>query len=141
MGTKRAATTDSKKSSRTTVGTKAGASEAVEEAVVTTFMDLDVPTSKRLKAKHDSSEDQDEECDDTKDEEEAVAESSTKAAAAPAKPALTKKGSVTKSPLRAGAFTNTSMPDPLVLPKAPEGCIKITSWNVSGLNASLKKVN
>ncbi|KAK3822789.1 MAG: Endonuclease/exonuclease/phosphatase [Benniella sp.] len=31
------------------------------------------------------------------------------------------------------------MPDPLVLPKAPEGCIKITSWNVSGLNASLKK--
>ncbi|KAF9364654.1 hypothetical protein BGX34_000825 [Mortierella sp. NVP85] len=135
MGTKRAATIDSKKSSRT----KAGASEAVEETVVTTSMDLDVPTSKRLKAKHDPSEDQDEEGDDTKDEDETVAESSTKAASAPAKPALTKKGSVTKSPLRAGAFTNTSMPDPLVLPKTPEGCIKITSWNVSGLNASLKK--
>lgn len=102
-------------------------------------MDLDGP-SKRLKAKRDSPEDQDEEGDDAKDENEAVAESSTKAPAPP-KPALTKKGSVSKAPLRAGAFTNTTMPDPLVLPKAPEGCIKITSWNVSGLNASLKKVN
>ncbi|KAK3817923.1 MAG: Endonuclease/exonuclease/phosphatase, partial [Linnemannia elongata] len=35
--------------------------------------------------------------------------------------------------------TNTTMPDPLVLPKTPDGCVKITSWNVSGLNSSLKK--
>ena len=56
------------------------------------------------------------------------------------KPAAAKKGSTVKIPIREGSFTNTTMPDPLVLPKTPEGCVKISSWNVSGLNASLKKV-
>ncbi|KAF9991499.1 hypothetical protein BGZ79_004398, partial [Entomortierella chlamydospora] len=56
------------------------------------------------------------------------------------KPALAKKGSEAKTPLRTGSHVNTTMPNPLVLPKTPEGCVKITSWNVSGLNASLKKV-
>ncbi|KAF9931060.1 hypothetical protein FBU30_010889 [Linnemannia zychae] len=50
-----------------------------------------------------------------------------------------KKVTGTKEPLQPNAFTNTVMPNPLVLPDTPEGCIKITSWNVSGLNASLKK--
>jgi len=62
-------------------------------------------------------------------------------APAPASPALKKtKSGGTKVPLRANSYTNTTMPDPLVLPKTPEGCVKITSWNVSGLNSSLKKV-
>ncbi|KAF9160661.1 hypothetical protein BGX21_010182 [Mortierella sp. AD011] len=63
----------------------------------------------------------------------------TTSSSASSKPALAKKGSETKTPLRAGSHTNTTMPNPLVLPKTPEGCVKITSWNVSGLNASLKK--
>ncbi|KAF9586432.1 hypothetical protein BGW38_005041 [Lunasporangiospora selenospora] len=58
----------------------------------------------------------------------------TKAAASSSSKATTKK-----APIREGSFTNTSMPTSLNLPEAPEGCIKITSWNVSGLNASLKK--
>ncbi|KAF9109936.1 hypothetical protein BGX27_006972 [Mortierella sp. AM989] len=65
---------------------------------------------------------------------EAVASTSTAK-----KPALTKKGSEAKTPIRAGSHVNTTMPNPLVLPKTPEGCVKIASWNVSGLNASLKK--
>ncbi|KAG0233250.1 hypothetical protein BGW42_007563 [Actinomortierella wolfii] len=54
---------------------------------------------------------------------------------------LVKKASTSggKGPMRVGAPTNTSMPDKLSYPAAPEGCIKIVSWNVSGLNASLKK--
>ncbi|KAG9321052.1 hypothetical protein KVV02_000382 [Mortierella alpina] len=61
------------------------------------------------------------------------------ATASEKKPALAKKGSVAKVPMRVGAPVNTAMPTPMTLPPAPEGCIKITSWNVSGLNASLKK--
>lgn len=63
--------------------------------------------------------------------------SSTAPAAAPA---LAKKASGSKAPIRDDAPTNTTMPNPLVLPPTPEGCVKIASWNVSGLNASLKKV-
>lgn len=66
-----------------------------------------------------------------------VAETKTVAAK---KSSLAKKGSTVKTPIREGSHINTTMPDPLVIPKAPEGCIKISSWNVSGLNASLKKV-
>ncbi|KAG0049656.1 hypothetical protein BGZ83_005517 [Gryganskiella cystojenkinii] len=50
-----------------------------------------------------------------------------------------KKAVTAKTPIREGSYTNTVMPDPVVLPKTPEGCVKISSWNVSGLNASLKK--
>lgn len=35
--------------------------------------------------------------------------------------------------------TNTKMPDDLKYPKTPKGAIKLASFNVSGLNASLKK--
>ncbi|KAF9157775.1 hypothetical protein DFQ27_001660 [Actinomortierella ambigua] len=54
---------------------------------------------------------------------------------------LVKKTSAggSKGPMRLDAPTNTAMPDKLSYPAAPEGCIKIASWNVSGLNASLKK--
>ncbi|KAF8933948.1 hypothetical protein CPC16_003836 [Podila verticillata] len=62
--------------------------------------------------------------------------SSTAPAAAPA---LAKKASGSKVPIRDDAPTNTTMPNPLVLPPTPKGCVKIASWNVSGLNASLKK--
>ncbi|KAI1317680.1 hypothetical protein EDD11_007986 [Mortierella claussenii] len=55
------------------------------------------------------------------------------------KPTTTKKASETKTPIRAGSHVNTTMPSSLTLPKTPEGCVKVTSWNVSGLNASLKK--
>ncbi|KAF9974484.1 hypothetical protein BGZ73_002108 [Actinomortierella ambigua] len=44
-----------------------------------------------------------------------------------------------KGPMRVDAPTNTAMPEKLSYPAAPNGCIKIASWNVSGLNASLKK--
>ncbi|KAF9425667.1 hypothetical protein BGZ94_007321 [Podila epigama] len=52
-------------------------------------------------------------------------------------PKLLKSGS--KTPVRTDAPTNLTMPNPLVLPPTPEGCVKLVSWNVSGLNASLKK--
>ncbi|KAG0040522.1 hypothetical protein BGZ82_001848 [Podila clonocystis] len=58
---------------------------------------------------------------------------------APTAPSLSKKVSGSKVPIRGDAPTNTVMPNPLVLPSTPEGCVKIASWNVSGLNASLKK--
>ncbi|KAG0032464.1 hypothetical protein BGZ81_010811 [Podila clonocystis] len=58
---------------------------------------------------------------------------------APTAPTLSKKASGSKVPIRSDAPTNTVMPNPLVLPSTPEGCVKIASWNVSGLNASLKK--
>lgn len=152
MGPKR---TISQMFSRVTATTKGkDTTVTVEEASATTSMELDTPRSKRQKAKRNYNEDQDDDDDEDKSDkdegdrgskekasssEKAATEPST-VATTPAKPALTKKGSVSKAPLRASTFTNTTMPDNLELPKAPEGCIKITSWNVSGLNASLKKV-
>ncbi|KAG0196989.1 hypothetical protein BGX28_009492 [Mortierella sp. GBA30] len=64
---------------------------------------------------------------------------SSVASASDKKTMSVKKGSEPKVPLRPEAPVNVTMPNPLVLPKAPEGCIKLASWNVSGLNASLKK--
>lgn len=136
MVNKRASTTAPRTSSRAAAGAKASTSKA--DAEDSPSMDVDAPASKRQKAKHSPEKDEDEDDGAEEDEKETTKkESSDKKAAV--KPALTKKGSVTKAPLRAASFTNTSMPETLDLPKAPEGSIKITSWNVSGLNASLKK--
>ncbi|KAG0082833.1 hypothetical protein BGZ92_011321 [Podila epicladia] len=57
----------------------------------------------------------------------------------PTAPSSAKKASGSKTPIRDDAPVNTTMPNPLVLPSTPEGCVKIASWNVSGLNASMKK--
>ncbi|KAG0311572.1 hypothetical protein BGZ99_010075 [Dissophora globulifera] len=109
------------------------------------------PSSKRARSKvnynedHDDDNDQAEDDDDEVDDKPADSKKKGKVAAAAATPATSKtsapakKGTETKKPIRSGAPVNTTMPNPLVLPKTPEGCIKITSWNVSGLNASLKK--
>ncbi|KAG0348763.1 hypothetical protein BG004_004230 [Podila humilis] len=67
----------------------------------------------------------------------AVDEATTESVAT--SPVRTKSGSVAKVPMRTDAPMNMTMPNPLVLPGAPEGCVKVVSWNVSGLNASLKK--
>ncbi|KAF9193048.1 hypothetical protein BGZ51_004281 [Haplosporangium sp. Z 767] len=101
---------------------------------------------KRKRSEDDEGENDDQEEDDNDDDgpkKKAVLskkkETATTAGSVAKKPALTKKGTEAKVPIRAGAHVNTVMPNPLVLPKTPEGCVKITSWNVSGLNASLKK--
>ncbi|KAF9207032.1 hypothetical protein BGZ49_001311 [Haplosporangium sp. Z 27] len=126
-----------------------------------------VPSIKRLKSTHSYKEDDsDEDNDDAKDDdfggvkkkkkestsvkktEDAISTATTITAVETKTEVTTssskttdsgKKAPVTKSPIRSGSFTNTVMPNPLVLPQTPEGCVKITSWNVSGLNASLKK--
>ncbi|KAH8923046.1 hypothetical protein BT69DRAFT_1350455 [Atractiella rhizophila] len=50
-----------------------------------------------------------------------------------------KKAKAPVQPLDPSIPHNTSLPDPLVLKKREEGRIRVVSWNVAGLNASLKK--
>ncbi|KAF9897243.1 hypothetical protein BX616_005931 [Lobosporangium transversale] len=149
MAFKRTVATRTSKTVTTTTTTTAS---TTVDANDTTEAAIDSPL-KRLKTKHDSQEQEEGEPEKeaesssdavgvgksvkaTKNEEEPA---TTTATAAVKKPALVKKGSEPKTPLRPNTHINTTMPSSLVLPKAPEGCIKIVSWNVAGLNASLKK--
>ncbi|KAG0255288.1 hypothetical protein BG011_005219 [Mortierella polycephala] len=116
MVTKRTATTATRSSARVATTTTGVASK-----------------DKRKRDEDDEEENDDQEEDDNDDggpKKKVVLDKKKETAGSVAKkPALAKKGSGTKVPIRAGAHVNTVMPNPLVLPKAPDGCIKIMSWN------------
>ncbi|KAF8937909.1 hypothetical protein BGZ58_001934 [Dissophora ornata] len=137
------------------VDTVKGSVEGISSTSSTVAQTTEASSNKRSKVRHNYSEDQDDNDEEEEEEEEekeddgnySGSSGNKKQKAAPSKKievkttvkttASPKKGSTT--PIRAGAHTNTTMPSSLTLPKTPEGCVKITSWNVSGLNASLKK--
>ncbi|KAG0312069.1 hypothetical protein BGZ97_011456 [Linnemannia gamsii] len=104
------------------------------------------PATKSAKrATQDADDEEEEETASTEDKDDgdyaggAAKKQKKTSATTAAPPALKKQKSGTKVPIRTNSHTNTSMPNPLVLPKTPDNCVKITSWNVSGLNSSLKK--
>ncbi|KAG0270785.1 hypothetical protein BGZ95_001524 [Linnemannia exigua] len=148
MASKRTTTSTTRSSSRLTANTEDSKTTVQEIAATSTTTTVSTTTS--TKRSHDDGEEDendDQEQDDDKDDGEYAggAVKKQKKALAEIKtvvvtpPALKKSKSGAKVPIRANSYTNTTMPNPLVLPKTPDGCVKITSWNVSGLNSSLKK--
>ncbi|KAG0345922.1 hypothetical protein BG005_001036 [Podila minutissima] len=127
----------------------------VEMSSTTTTVKTSVTSKKR--AASDEEDDQEESDNDDNDDDDSyggkkatkpvkrkiikteTTVSTKSSSTAPTAPSLMKKASGSKVPIRDDAPINTTMPSPLVLPSTPEGCVKIASWNVSGLNASLKK--
>ncbi|KAF9086082.1 hypothetical protein BGX23_009154 [Mortierella sp. AD031] len=153
MVTKRTTASTTRSSSRLTAKTD-NTKVSVEEVPVTstttttTTASSDASSTPRPPTKRSiqDDDDKDDSENDAEDKEDGdysggAAKKQKKAAttAAAVPPALKKSKSAVKVPIRANSHVNTAMPNPLVLPKTPEGCVKITSWNVSGLNSSLKK--
>lgn len=153
MVTKRTTASSTRSSSRLTAKSDASNNNVTVEDVSVTSSTT-VPTTSTAKSakratQDDNEADEEEDTASTEDKEDGdyaggATKKQKKAPAATTKtatpPALKKQKSAPKVPIRANSHTNTTMPDPLVLPKTPDGCVKITSWNVSGLNSSLKKV-
>ncbi|KAF8930518.1 hypothetical protein BGZ47_000502 [Haplosporangium gracile] len=153
MATKRTTASSTRSSSRLTTQTDTSNNNvSIEEVSVTSSTTVTTTTTSKPAKRAIQDEEADEDIEDvetasTEDKEDGdYASGATKkqkksatTAAAAALPALKKQKSGLKIPIRADSHINTTMPNPLVLPKTPDGCVKITSWNVSGLNASLKK--
>ncbi|KAF9907093.1 hypothetical protein EC991_011311 [Linnemannia zychae] len=142
MVTKRTTVSTTRSSSRLTA-TSEDSKVTVQEVSVTSSTTTET-TAVSAKRSNEYKEDEDSEQEDSKDKGDGdyaggAAKKQKKATVASSPPALKKSKSATKVPIRANSYTNTTMPNPLVLPKTPDGCVKITSWNVSGLNSSLKK--
>ncbi|KAG0376915.1 hypothetical protein BGX24_007026 [Mortierella sp. AD032] len=144
MVTKRTAASTTRSSSSVTAKTED--SEIIQEISATSTTVTTTTSTKRSNVEDEEDENDDQEQNDDENDSEYAAGVAKKQKKAPAvtksvvaTPALKKSKSGTKVPIRANSFTNTTMPNPLVLPKTPGGCVKITSWNVSGLNSSLKK--
>lgn len=58
----------------------------------------------------------------------------------PKKAKRAKKGKEPVKPIDPSVPTNLTVPDDLApFPRPPEGCIRISAWNVAGLRASEKK--
>ncbi|KAF9131488.1 hypothetical protein BGW39_001734 [Mortierella sp. 14UC] len=149
MATRRTTASTARSSSRLTANTD-DSKVTVQEVSITSSSTTAVTTSTSSKRSNEVQEDEDSEQEDDEDKtdgdyaggtakKQKKAPKETTPAVAAAPPALKKPKSATKVPIRANSYTNTVMPNPLVLPKTPDGCVKITSWNVSGLNSSLKK--
>ncbi|KAF9143198.1 hypothetical protein BG015_000515 [Linnemannia schmuckeri] len=150
MVTKRTTASSTRSSSRLTAQTDTSNNNVSVKVSVTSSTTVATTTTTKLakRATQDEKADDDVETASTEDKEDGdytggatkkQKKAATTATVAAALPALKKQKSATKVPIRANSHTNTAMPNPLVLPKTPDGCVKITSWNVSGLNSSLKK--
>ncbi|KAG0066458.1 hypothetical protein BGZ89_007249 [Linnemannia elongata] len=151
MATKRTTASSTRSSSRLTSKSVPNTNVTVKKASVTSSTIVTTtPTAKSVKRATQDGDEADEEEDTASSEDNedgdyaaGAAKKQKKTPAATTKkatpPTLKKQKSAPKVPIRANSHTNTTMPDPLVLPKTPNGCVKITSWNVSGLNSSLKK--
>ncbi|KAF9134108.1 hypothetical protein BGX30_012041 [Mortierella sp. GBA39] len=151
MATKRTTASSTRSSSRVTAKPDASNTNVtVEKVSVTSSTTMRTTTTKSAKrTTHDDDEAGEEEDTASSEDKEdgdfagGAVKKQKKTPAATTKTAtpsaLKKQKSAPKVPIRANSHTNTTMPGTLVLPKTPDGCVKITSWNVSGLNSSLKK--
>ncbi|KAG9067127.1 hypothetical protein KI688_011908 [Linnemannia hyalina] len=149
MATKRVTASSTRLSSRLTAKPDASNTNITVEKVSVTSSATVKPTKSVKRIIHDDDEAGEEEDTASSEDKEdgdfagGAAKKKKKTPTATTKTAtpsaLKKQKSAPKVPIRANSHTNTTMPGTLVLPKTPDGCVKITSWNVSGLNSSLKK--